>query len=337
MSTSNANSQFPDFKHTKNQFPQSEQNYPKNPVHYTPNYVPNFNPQNTRETHIVYDNSNSPYVATASNETSRIGGDRTVESWEYPHHIQIGNSSTFFCGGALVISPSTGKQLILTAGHCIVLDDGRNQLRPLNSYYVRAGNVVQKSQQGQFLRVKHVVMHPDVGAFKINEFYKNDIAIIFADGEFILNWNVHPIALPWQGQPLQAQYVTVTGWGYGRDGNSRKLAGLLKVVNLPIVDQKTCQSQYNGEVGGVPGDQLISDKHFCAGFMQGGIDTCHGDSGGPATALYRGTMYLAGLVNWGKGCARAGFPGVYAKMSSYVDWVAEESIAYQVLGKKEGK
>ena len=50
---------------------------------------------------------------------------------------------------------------------------------------------------------------------------------------------------------------------------------------------------------------------------------CGGDSGGPFVCNGK----LTGVVSWGSSCARHGFPGVYANVKTYVDWIKENSVA----------
>ncbi|KAG0433368.1 hypothetical protein HPB47_019989 [Ixodes persulcatus] len=48
-----------------------------------------------------------------------------------------------------------------------------------------------------------------------------------------------------------------------------------------------------------------------------------GDSGGPAIQRHDGYAFLTGVVSWGIGCAHANYPGVYAEVSYYIDWIVD--------------
>ena len=51
--------------------------------------------------------------------------------------------------------------------------------------------------------------------------------------------------------------------------------------------------------------------------FQSGSDSCQADSGGPMQCNGK----LCGIVSYGQGCARTGYPGVYAKVPTYADWI----------------
>jgi len=51
------------------------------------------------------------------------------------------------------------------------------------------------------------------------------------------------------------------------------------------------------------------------------IDTCQGDSGGPLMAFVNNTWVLAGLTSSGHGCAEAGYPGIYTRVSSFISFI----------------
>ncbi|CAF3603022.1 unnamed protein product, partial [Rotaria socialis] len=64
-----------------------------------------------------------------------------------------------------------------------------------------------------------------------------------------------------------------------------------------------------------------NQKQVCAGAHGGGRDTCQGDSGGPLMYESNGQWFLNGIVSYGRECALAGYPGVYARVSYYLPWI----------------
>nr|CAI5866442.1 unnamed protein product [Callosobruchus analis] len=74
--------------------------------------------------------------------------------------------------------------------------------------------------------------------------------------------------------------------------------------------------------------KMISDNMLCAGYPDTGKkDSCQGDSGGPLVTRKRNSSRyeVIGIVSWGNGCARPGYPGVYTRVTQYVDWIKEHS------------
>ncbi|KAM7340921.1 hypothetical protein ACRRTK_001536 [Alexandromys fortis] len=105
----------------------------------------------------------------------------------------------------------------------------------------------------------------------------------------------------------------ITGWGetQGTFG-----AGYLKEAQLPVIENKVCNryEYLNGRV---------NSRELCAGNLSGGTDSCQGDSGGPLVCFEKDKYILQGVTSWGLGCARPNKPGVYVRVSWFVNWIEE--------------
>ena len=81
------------------------------------------------------------------------------------------------------------------------------------------------------------------------------------------------------------------------------------------MDLNTCSRAYS-QVQRVD----IGSKQVCAG--RGSTDTCTGDSGGPMMVPDRsGSWSVVGITSFGVECAREDFPGVYTRVSEYLQWI----------------
>jgi len=86
---------------------------------------------------------------------------------------------------------------------------------------------------------------------------------------------------------------------------------------VPLKSPDRCAELYGGTARAY--DQTGT---LCAGFDDGGIDSCQGDSGGPIAGLdLEGRAYQIGVVSYGWGCAEAGKPGVYTRVSHHAEWI----------------
>lgn len=51
-----------------------------------------------------------------------------------------------------------------------------------------------------------------------------------------------------------------------------------------------------------------------------------GDSGSPMTIINKnGQWTVVGLVSFGNKCAQPGYPGVYTRISEYMEWIRQNS------------
>ena len=89
---------------------------------------------------------------------------------------------------------------------------------------------------------------------------------------------------------------------------------------MPVYPNSVCNSQTDYE--GLGGQ--LADSQLCAGNLtSGGVDSCSGDSGGPLicdAGEFVGYV-LTGVVSFGVKCGEPNFPGIYTRVTHYIDWI----------------
>merc|ERR1719414_1595132 len=194
-----------------------------------------------------------------------------------------------FCGGSLI-----GSDKVLTAAHCC---DGE----AADDLKVRVGTD-QNAEGGSTHLVSKVTMHPDYSSSTV----AND-ACVLTLAESVTDSNAGTVSLATSGSFSDGDMFEVSGWGTTSEGGDTSTS--LRMVSVPYVDDATCDSAY-GIYGGI-----VADVMLCAG--EAGKDSCQGDSGGPMT--FNGQH--VGIVSWGVGCARSGYPGVYGQTDAMYDFI----------------
>jgi secreted trypsin-like serine protease len=193
------------------------------------------------------------------------------------------------CGGAL-----TAPRVVLTAAHCVVGSG------PDRSITVIAGVTDLNSRKAVRARSVRVIQAPGF----LDETRGDDWALIQLDRTVDL-----PTLPLTNGTGNDGGPFTVMGWGQTAE-NSPVQKNRLRFAEVPVVADRTCAKAYAPS-----GVTLVAAESLCAG--RRGVDTCQGDSGGPMVRRDKtGAWVQVGIVSWGTGCARKGFPGVYSQVST---------------------
>ena len=212
--------------------------------------------------------------------------------------------SSFFvhgdgCGGSLV-----ARDMVLTAAHCYDAFTGKvivGQKRVNSMQGAQARNITSKR-----------IIHP------LNDIYTYQYDLMMFRIQPVTLEGLKPIKFSNNtlSPTVNEQMVTV---GFGAVNESGTQSMILREVTVRAYSYETCNADY-AEFGGIDEESMI-----CAGDPAGGKDSCQGDSGGP---LIDASGELAGVVSWGNGCARPGYPGVYSRVSTSVDWIKEQICLY---------
>ncbi|MFG3148665.1 S1 family peptidase [Streptomyces sp. NPDC048243] len=220
-------------------------------------------------------------------EPQPIVGGTTTTTTAYPFMMQITDSSqNQFCGGTLVAANK-----VVTAAHCMVGES-------TGSVRVVGGRTYLNGTNGTVSKVSKIWINPDY----TDATNGDDVAVLtlstamsYATAKYVSSSDT--------GVYATGTSARIVGWGTTSENGGS--SNQLRTATVPIVSSASCASSY--------GSDYVASDMVCAGYTSGGVDTCQGDSGGP---LLIGGV-LAGITSWGEGCAEAGYPGVYTRLTTF--------------------
>jgi len=240
---------------------------------------------------------------------TRIVGGRPADPDEWPWLAALvhrdGAGSGQYCGATLISSTH-----VLTAAHCLEPFKQEDILVKLGEYdFDQAGETGD-----QTFRVANMRLHRQYDTTT----YENDIAVIKLDRAATLTNSVWPICMPPRSETFTNRRAFVIGWGTIYFGGPT--SSTLQEVNVRVWENTVCAANY-AKLG-----RQVRNTMLCAG--ETNRDSCQGDSGGPLNCMNPSTRRweLCGVVSWGARCAEPDFPGVYTRVTEYLDWIDSNTV-----------
>ncbi|XP_054712012.1 proclotting enzyme-like [Uloborus diversus] len=251
---------------------------------------------------------------TLYTKTRVVGGQEADKgSWPWMAVVFVQKRSGSMspdCGGALVTN-----RHVITAAHCVVTGRGANTMEP-NQLQVRLGahDLRINDEPGAVtVPVQSVRRHEQYD----QRTYRNDIAVLRLARPVEFTDKIAPVCLPYDSlrdQDLTGKTSYVIG--FGTTAFNGPSSDVLMEAGFNIQSQEMCRKAYEKELN-------ITRVYLCAGTADGSKDSCQGDSGGPLTTIGdKSRFYLVGVVSFGKLCAQPGYPGVYTRVTEFLDWLA---------------
>jgi trypsin len=264
--------------------------------------------------------------AQASGAETRVVGGQPASISSYPWQVALvidpsdagGNDfQRQYCAGSLITS-----RIVLTTAHCLFdtdpdcnvctpvtdppPDDGTAKIDPddLDVIFDRTtltasgGTEVSASLTDYNDSFNPLTLEHDTGYVAIDDAGLPSGRILLAGADERDLWT-------------PGRQTEVSGWGATAESGPGSGGSVdLMAAVTPIIADSDCSDP------DVYGPEFFPATMVCAGYLEGGVDTCFGDSGGPLSAPAAGDLYrLVGVTSWGDGCARENAPGVYVRVA----------------------
>jgi Trypsin len=269
-----------------------------------------------------------------------VGGEATtIEQWPWQVALACEPDSSpqclgdgffrQFCGGSLV-----APDVVITAAHCVYNDDPEEPgFEPASDFEVFTGRTTLSSAQGEDIDVLEIYYFVDDGMgqplLQAQSTDPDTNPELF--DPVTLEWDVAILQLESDSssQPIKlagadetdlwdpGRPAYISGWGSIDDGS---FPDDLHAAEIEMIANADCESAYPAPPPPPPDPvdpYFVGETMVCAGFLEGGVDTCGGDSGGPLVVPFDGGGFrLVGDTSWGLGCAFPEAPGVYGRIAA---------------------
>jgi secreted trypsin-like serine protease len=272
--------------------------------------------------------------AALAEDTEMIVNGIPVPEGKYPWQVRLYSSmedQKGFCGGSII-----APQWVLTASHCLAKGEshgGPNTAVAAEDVVVGYGNIDRTRTTK--IKAEKVFVHQgyldkgldgkaDIALIKLAKPVKKPTAIALADPETD------------QKLVTDGASVTVSGWGAIWSPFDKDIEALmpdlgpqsemvdkwqyplkLHEVEIKAMDNNNCNAAFQ------PTGLAVAPTEICAMVKGTTKDSCQGDSGGPLVVKADNPNgYLqVGVVSWGTMCGNKVTPSVFARVSSFNDWI----------------
>lgn len=248
---------------------------------------------------------------------SRIVGGTNATYGLYPWQVAVRLVSTVYSDGSKSSSHWCGASIlskfwVISAGHCFQKNVKKERV------LLRTGDLNSKTWDvhEQSFEIEYLIIHPSYNSIT----YDYDVALMKlrpdkSGNGIVFNDYVQPACLPSDNLKMSSgTRCEISGWG----STGQIYPSMLKAATVPLLSRRICEMVYKD----------ITPRMFCAGYLEGGIDTCQGDSGGPLVCSINGVHTLIGITSWGNGCAKPNYPGVYANVAYLKPWITATIAKY---------